>query len=226
MNAVTTEHIAFHGHVVFLGWKDSSAQGPRVNLALSDRNELEHFDKVTRRSAKRAGHRYKAAIGADDRDLHSTELWFCGANWSHQDGARVSFAVADEDLAYWRGLTSRDQNPDLPSKLWLTLVQVTADEQPVNQVKADRVEVAVQPELKGGPNSKHVAILVRDEQFRRFLTEKLGLKELADVETADDWIKEVCGIESKVQLDHEETSWLLFRTEVRRPFLEWMGVTA
>lgn len=225
MNAITPAMVAYHGQVTFLSWKDSSAQGPQLRFSLTDRSELEHFDKVTRRSSKRAGQRYKAAVRTDNMDPHDVELWFCGANWSHQDGARVTFAVTDEELQWWRQLTPRDVNNDFPSRVWLTLVQVDTDEKPIDQVKAEAMAAVELPQaepVKGGPNSKHVAQLVADLQFQQFLAAYLGSITPFDRESADEWVKDVCGVESKKEFDHRPSAWDTFRERVRRPFLAWL----
>lgn len=223
MNGITEAMAAFHGLVTLISWKDSSAQGPRLSFHLGDgRAELDHFDRVTRRSSKRAGQVYQAVATPDTHDAHSLELWFCGANWSHQDGARVTFAVTEEELAWWKQLTPRDVNDDKPTRLWLTLVQVGADGKPVNQAQADRVEQAMQAP-KGGPNSKHVAQLLHDQQFQLWLAKHLGSITAFDYEACDEWVKDVCGVQSKVQFDHEPQAWELFREKVRKPFLQWLA---
>ena len=111
-----------------------------MKLGLASRADLTHFDKATCRRGKRAGQRYHAAFATVDippKPLEAMELWFAGANWAHQDGARVVFSVTHEDLEFFRECA-------VPA-FWMTLVQVDDDEKPVNQVKLEALELSDPP---------------------------------------------------------------------------------
>ena len=216
------QHVAFHDIVTLIGWTDSSAQGAKVKFALADRGALAHFDTATRRRGKRAGQRYAAAISTlDGEPLMGLELWFAGANWAHQDGARAAFTV--EDLDFFRGLSCRDQKPDEAFSCWLTLVEVGDDETPVDQAKAELVEEPEAPPRKGGPRSKNAARLCHDDEFQWYVSEQDGLDDKASVTEADAYLKRIVGIGSKIDLDYDDEAWARLETKVKSPFLLWAG---
>lgn len=251
MTGVAAGCVAFHDVVTLLGWSESSGQGARVKFALPGREALEHFDTATRRRKRRAGQRYYAVLGSVDNPpltIATINLWFAGANWAHQDGARVVFAVEADDLEAFRDMHARDQGAQAEASVfWLTLVQIDDDEQPIDQDKAARVEdyryaagdlrdaeadahpqrlpedVRAADKLKGGPRSKNVAQLCYDDEFQWFVSEREDRDEKSTFTEADAYVKRVVGIASKVELDHDDTAWQRFIDAVRRPFFAWAG---
>lgn len=247
--------VCFHEPVVLFGWSESSSAGCKVSFKLQSRESLEHFDKATRRRRGRAGQRYHAAlstIDAEPQPIALDEFWFMGANWAHQDGARVSFSVVS--LEPYHDLETSDQKAGKPLECWLTLIEIGDDERPVDQDKADlleqdaaratvlvsgeidtkpmvaeavaAVDAAAAAELakpKGGPHSKNVAMLCQDDEFRWWIAEQIDAPEKPSEEQADAWVKQVVGIQSKVELDHDPEALKRFQANVQRPFLRWLN---
>lgn len=232
--------VAFHEIVTFLGWKDSSRSGPKLTFALDSRNALNHFDKATKRRGKKAGQRYTAVLQASNDDGEPIEqpfqvdLWFAGANWAHQEGAKVAFTITDDDLSaiLATGWNPRDHG-GLAARLWLTLVQLDEDETPINQVAQEKLEAGMaEPERrKGGPNCAAAAILAGDDEFQWYVSERLdedrgiGLArgnagEKATTNEADAFIKQVCGVTSKIDFDFNPEAWDKF-VQLKRRFQEW-----
>jgi hypothetical protein len=130
--------LAYHGPVRLLSWSESSAQEFKFKLELLDgRNALAHFENVTRRSGKRAGQRYRAVWQSDrGKEIAGpAELWFCGADWSHQSGATLRFTVHPEDVAWVRAQPTLDVD-ELAPKVYLGLVQLDVDDRPIDPEKA------------------------------------------------------------------------------------------
>lgn len=261
------DHVAFHEIVTLLGWRDSSNMGPKVTFGLTSRASLEHFDKATRRRGKRAGQRYQASLApvVTSEVRAALELWFAGANWAHQDGARVVFTVDTDGLDTFKYLTTKDSNHGTPSVLWLTLVQVDEDETAVNQRQADNVETILAPggaggggivdpdaeikppgpdhggtvvitnptgnedprpepeKPKGGPHSKRAAMLCQEDEFQWYVSELEDRDGKSSVDECDAYLKRICGIESKVELDHSDRAYDTFTQSVLRPYIRWGG---
>lgn len=208
--------IAFHELVTVKSWTDSSTRGPSIKVNLATRDSLAIFDKVTKRAGKRAGQRYASVWTTEDGEepIANLDLWFAGANWSHQDGASVKFSVMDLD-AFRDGTLPMDDGEE-PIAYWLTLVQIDEDEKPIDQKKAERVEEG----MKGGPKSKRVAMLTQQRDFQAYVTYRTNEK-CETAEAADQWIKAQCGVESKREFDHNADAWSMFEARVMSPFIRW-----
>jgi len=73
---------------------------------------------------------------------------------------------------------------------------------------------AVLDKPKGGPLARLAGRLCQDAEFLFW----------ADVGGEDDaaaWIRNLCGIQSRSELDHDKRAAEIFHREVRKPFLEW-----
>lgn len=219
--------LAFHGPVRLHSWSDSSSLGFRAKLELLDgREALAHFERATRRSAKRAGQRYRAVWQNDQGEAIAElpgELWFAGADWSHQNGATVKFAISPDEQQLVRLSQTYDVDEHAP-RWYLGLVQLDTDDKPVNQAQAALVEWA--EGLVGGPRSKAAARRCQEPEFQVFVQQRLGLKHPATVDQCDTWIKQQCGIHTKRLLDYsdpttQEPFWDRYERRVQRPFITW-----
>lgn len=148
------------------------------------------------------------------------EVQFCGWADNHTSGPRVTFWLADGDqLSFFRALTTK-KGGRAGQRFYMTLVEIQDDERPVDQEKRRQIEEAT----RGGPLSKHAAMLCRDEAFRRWLAE-MEQMDASDVteEIAADWIRGQCGVESRAELDHNVGAAQKYHNLVREPFIEWLG---
>lgn len=211
--------VAFEGYVTLDKWQDTSASGCKVTFQLADRDALAPFEKATRRRGKKAGQRYRAIFVDDAGEVlpAPADFWFLGASWSHSGGAAVAFAVMGEDLDYFCGCPTNDGDAGQGRRWHLTLVEIDDEEKPVDQVQTDKLE-----KLKGGPHSKAVARRCQEPEFQQFVASCTGTSpSLVGAETCDRWIKRTCGVQSKVEFDHDEAAWERYREKVDRPYLRW-----
>lgn len=219
----TADLIAYQGLIELLHWEHTSNSGTRIKLALMGLDELDHFERATKRTKRRAGQRYMAvwqsAEGVALEQMPS-ELWFAGASWNHSAGAVVVFTINPEDLDVFMGMTARDSGTaEHGSRLYMALVELDADEEPVNQRQRDLVE-ALRPEpVKGGPISKNAGMICQDQQFQRFLQAKFQTK-CQDAETAGDLVRQYCQIDSRAMLDHDPGAREHYE-ELKREFVRW-----
>lgn len=216
--------VAFEGFVRLMKWQDTSTSGPKVWFALGDRVDLDHFEKATKRRGKKAGQRYMLTVATDLGDpLENapTECWFAGAQWSHQ--SEPSITLVFESVDFWRRYGTADHD-SVGQAFHFTMVQLQENEQPVDQEQADLVEQG-QKRLKGGPRSKNVALLTQGRDFQSFVGYRMGTPRdrwyLVGADSADRWIKQVCGVQSKIEFDHNEEAWERYEKLIRTPFLTW-----
>jgi hypothetical protein len=216
--------VAFEGVVKLAKWTDSSSAGPKVTFTLLDKDALTPFEKATKRRGKKSGQRYLVTLADSRGELITAgapdECILLGAQWTHTAGATATFAFGD--LLFWRGLNTADQS-DTPTELHLVLVELQADETPVDQVSQAAMEKATKP--KGGPRSKHVAQVVQASDFCQFVGKRLEMPQdrwhMVTADMADKWVKQVCGIESKVDFDYNQQAWERYENLVKRPFITW-----
>ena len=132
------------------------------------------------------------------------EVQLAGWSETHTGGCKVTFWLADtSDLDVFRTLTVRKGNT-AGHRLACVLVEIGDDEQPVEPI-----------EMKGGPLAKLAGMWCRDNYFREWLWS------VTDMEP-DEYIKHICDIDSKRELDHNKISATRFHTLIREPFSAWL----
>ena len=80
---------------------------------------------------------------------------------------------------------------------------------------------------KGGEWAKLAGMWCADPDFWRFASENThcGILWYVDnPQTAKEFVCEICGIESRAELDHSESAFGLFNDLIRFPFMAWMKV--
>jgi len=237
LDLVTVERIerfiVFESKVELLHWEDTSQWGFKIKLALASRGELDSFDKTMKRSKKRGGQRYHCILyGEFNRQF---EAQFCGRGWAESVGAHVALHVPDlDDQLYFRESKTRDQGEkEIPGRVFdIMLMEVGDDEQIIDQTARERAERPV-----GGPRSKAVAMMLQDLDFNRWLSCHSIYRRPAarpddpaacyTFEDADAIMKNVCGIESKVEFDNgNEAAWKIWETQFKAPFIRYLGPRA
>lgn len=215
--------IVFEGAVELLHWEDTSQWGFKIKLRLESRAELDHFDKTMKRSKKRGGQRYHCIFyeGIDGQ----AEAQFCGRGWAETQGAHIALHIPDLDAQLWfRGYKTRDQGEKeiAGQQFSLILMEIDDNEQIIDQTGREKVEIQL-----GGPKSKAVARLIRDRDFNEWLRGKsvwaIQVPAGADDNVIDRFVKKICGIKSKVEFDHgNTTAWALWERQFHTPFIQWL----
>jgi len=121
------------------------------------------------------------------------------ANWkeSHSSGATVTFMLADAaDLDIFRTMTVRKSN--LAGQRFIAvLVEIGDDEKPVQQ------KISVQ-----------AALMCKGQSFQEFVESKQGFSHdepAAREKQAADFVRQICGIESRSELDRNGTAGMLYQ---------------
>jgi hypothetical protein len=214
--------VAFEGTVSLQRWEDSSSNGPKVRLGLLDRDALAPFEKATKRRGKKSGQRYLLILASSLAELipdAPDECFLIGAQWSHGPGASITLAF--ESIEWWKRFSTADDGT--PEQFHITLVELQCDETPIDQASLDAVEHANKP--KGGPRSKFVAQRNQASDFQAFVGHRTDIPRdrwnLIGQDTCDKWVKQMCGVASKIEFDHNDEAWTRYENLINRPFLSW-----
>lgn len=83
----------------------------------------------------------------------------------------------------------------------------------------DRKKIEEKP--KGGPLAQLAGQWCKQETFRLWLSGKHHGEEFTE-EDAAQWIRDVCRVKSRSEIDSNEVAGRWFRNSVRWPYMEWM----
>lgn len=221
-------YVAFEGFVRLRRWTESSSSGHKVVFHVGGLEELKPFEKAVRRRGKKSGQRYYLIIATDKGDpVPNTpdECWFAGADWSHQNGGSITLVFASID--FWRLFTTADQGGD-GQPFHFTMVEINAQEEPVDQQQQDRTEEG-RKKLAGGPKSKHAAMRNTEPEFQQFVAFRMGVARdkwhAIGADSCDRWVKQMVGIQSKIELDHNADAWQRYESLITRPYITWAQST-
>ena len=147
------------------------------------------------------------------------EMQLAGWSETHNGGCKVTFWLPDAtELDAFRALTVRKGNT--AGHLFMAaLVEVGDDEQPVQPEPT-----APEPETpKGGMLAKLAGMLCDQPEFWAFLNRcnANGGQVIQNAEDAANFVREVCGVASRAELDHNHYAAERFHMEIRLPYVRW-----
>jgi hypothetical protein len=158
------------------------------------------------------------------------------ANWSEtaSAGRQVVFWLeegADAETEHPFKFFTRRIRGHAGTRFQAVLVEIDDEGQPVPRGTGVRLDPPAEskPKLKGGAVSKNAGMLCKDEAFHRYLTE-LANSNLTDDQTfvevkedgAADYVRRICGVESRAELDHSRKAQLAYENKVCNPFYRWL----
>lgn len=81
-------------------------------------------------------------------------------------------------------------------------------------------------ERKGAALSRAAAMLCNGAKFQRWVESRIGAapEGVSGQQHAAQHVRDVCGITSRAELDHNAAAATLFHTAIRIPFVEWSGI--
>ena len=81
---------------------------------------------------------------------------------------------------------------------------------------------------KGAALSRVAAMMCGNAKFQRWVESRIGAAPLgvAPSQHAAQFVRDVCGVKSRAELDHNARAATLFHEAVRKPFLKWRGTYA
>jgi len=133
---------------------------------------------------------------------------------SSTQGVQVTFALPDaSDLEPLKAKTGK--------RFACVLVEIADDETPVSTAATD-IPDSGNPK-KGGEWAKLAGMWCADPDFWTWLNYERGFGGRASSpDAAAIAVKELCGIASRVELDHDAAALRRFNENVRRPFMKFM----
>ncbi|CAB3850151.1 hypothetical protein [Achromobacter animicus] len=81
-------------------------------------------------------------------------------------------------------------------------------------------------ERKGAALSRAAAMMCNGAKFQRWVVSRIGAAPdgVAASQHAAQYVRDICGITSRAQLDHNAQAASLFHEAVRKPFVKWSGI--
>ena len=123
-------------------------------------------------------------------------------------------------VTFW--LSGQTEHPfikfDKGTVFGLAAVELDDDQEPIDQVKRERVTEAKTHRKQGLSN--FAALLCRTPEFHDWLLEKYGVEDRSE-EAAALWMCGSLNIESRSELDTNIVVAGQFHTNIRRPYSEW-----
>ena len=140
---------------------------------------------------------------------YHSEVRFVRSAHSSKTGTTITLALPDSDeLSKVAGFDGK--------RYMLALVEIGDDEQPVQ-----KPEIAEKP--KGGALSKLAGMWCASPEFWAWASS--GERVIDSVDKAADLIRRYCKIESRAELDSNESAATLFNTYIRGPYMKHMMAT-
>ena len=148
----------------------------------------------------------------------SGEIQFAGWTDSHTGGPKVTFWLqSSEDLEAFRAMTVRKGNV-AGQRFMAALVEIGDDEQPVQLIPPDSRELE---KPKGGALAKLAGMWCNDPEFQNWAMGAThnGIYWPCDnPQEAKELVCELCGIESRAELDNSPEAAEKFHSLIRGPY--------
>lgn len=213
--------IAFRGKVTLDKATHDNIWGMYASFDLEqapqDKNNANPFKKFTKMRKDRVGTRFEVVITNESEEVvYEDELMLKGWN-DGTTGWKVTF---------WLNPDAEGLHPfighEKGTEFALAAVELDDDQEPIDQVKRERVETAVRHRKQGLSN--FAALLCRSLEFHAWLEEVQGcLVPNPDKweKVAKGWMCNKLGIESRAELDHDQELAERFHVDIRRPYAAW-----
>jgi hypothetical protein len=153
----------------------------------------------------------------------SGEVMLAGWSETHNGGAKVTFWLSDADeLAAFKRMTVT-KGKTAGQRLACVLVEIGDDElpkEPEPPTPASDREMPPTPaeERKGGPLAKLAGMWCQRQDFQEWCGQ-------SNADQAREFILDTCGIDSRVELDHNPKAAEKFHEEIRLQFADWLKET-
>lgn len=225
--------MAWHGVVEMKEAKWTDQEGSTVTFFLpmhGQQDKRNPFEKFTKRRKGRAGTRFMMACHriTDTRGdyavreaMYEDEAMLAGWNDSQSTGHTVKFWLCNDGMGHpFEGCSrKRDQ-------FALSLMELDDDQEPVDQKMRQRVE-----EGKKHPSERLsyvAAMLCKSQRFWEWATEMIQqegwiMSKVSDESSARQFILDICGIQSRSELDQDGQHVQTFHDEIRKPYLVYFG---
>lgn len=200
-------HTAWIGQVEFMAAQEVDSTGRTVKLRLigvpEDQGKAHPFSKFTRKRRGKAGSRFEASFAAIEGD-QQLMLEVMLLNWqSNPQGDTVVFLLNQESAQHpFMGCTRGGK--DAPGTRWMVVaVEIDDSQELVQQGKTEQLE-----QTRRSGREQHLSnaarLLTKNPTFWQFLSEGVdGSGGDWTTTRADEWLKNIVGINSKAELDSD-----------------------
>lgn len=224
-------YVAYHGYAYLKGAIDSHKTGLQIQVMLDHEEDYKVFKGFKKHRKGKAGtglYRAMTKAGTAGEWYGPVDLKFLRWTVSSANGAVVTFEMDDYDE--WRRM--RDA-PALDAgyedhqmiKVELMLIELDQEGKPINVEQRAKLErLALKRKWpKGGPQSKRAARLCHDKEFQEYVRQKhnMGGGELPGPAELGNWMRGLCDLDSRAQLDHDEAALQRFEDRIMKPFLRY-----
>ena len=220
------------GEVEFLAATESDITGRTVKLrTLRGPEEFgspNPFALATRKRNGFAGTFFEMTLsllagaeGYEEPRSHSTVL----LNWSDgPKGATITLKVSDEQLLHPFMFCKRPSAGVLGTRWMAVFVELTDDEQPVDQEKAQFTirDSRIENDKSHMSYAQNIGILIKSPAFALYLQERVDGNRAWDADSIDTWLKAKLGIKSKTELNLPCPARTACEA-IRSNYIEWSG---
>ena len=191
-------------------WTDKDGSTVTLKLPMAGmEGQRNPFERFTKRRKGHAGTRFFMAIStaeSEPKTIYSDEVMLAGWNDSQQNGHTVKFWIANDGMGHpFEGI-------DRKQELALALAELDDDNEIIDQKMRDRVER--QSKKPSERVSFVAAMLCKNDRFQHWVGAD-------DEEGARQHILETVGIQSRAELDSDDSAELPFHQNIRKPFIRW-----
>lgn len=156
------------------------------------------------------------------------EMQLAGWSESHTGGCKVTFWLqGPDDLAPFRALTVRKGNQS-GHRFMAALVEVGDDEMPVQPEPVADMGNPITEKPKGGALAKLAGMWCNDWEFT-FWLRSIGHSQVTNFSEASRFVRSLCGVGSRSELDHDPVAAEKFNRLIRGPYSKHLiarGITA
>ncbi len=146
------------------------------------------------------------------------ELQLAGWSESHNSGCKVTFWLqSSEELEAFRALTVRKGNT-AGHRFMAALVEIGDDEKPVEPPE----KTAKQPREPMGDACYRTVMWCQDPEFWKFLESHYPDAIINNAIHAAEYVKTVCDVVSRKELDTEPEANRLWHEKIRGPYSKWL----
>lgn len=145
------------------------------------------------------------------------EMQLAGWSESHTGGCKVTFWLqSPDDLASFRTLTTRKGNT-AGHRFMAALVEIGDDEMPPQTAPVAVMGNPISEKPKGGALAKLAGMWCNDPEFWAW-ADSITSYSIANAEDAADYVRDICEIDSRAELDNDEEAADLFHRYIRGPY--------
>lgn len=214
-------------------WKLNSGRTVKFRLVSDNGPLVVHpFLQFVRRRGNRVGTRFMVAITrvGEEQTFFRGEMMLAGGGNPLGQGMWVKFWL-DEDASSHPFAGCSGRRGDEPGDMFMAaFVELDDDDRPINQQKRGRVE---RHGKGGGALARWAAIQCTSSMFLQYLSENVTLPDgnTRPVEWwqrpdyVARWMRWMCQIESRADLDNNPEAANVFHNKIRRPYSEWRNVS-